>query len=260
MKLRPFWVRLADQPLGLQARWPYTFDYFETYKIIPTEAEKQTYRSFVQEHGLDPDQPLQATDADIARVRGYNAEDPEYFPVEYLESLALYENLTQLLLSRDVLQFHCSALELDGRAYLFTAPSGTGKSTHARLWRQVFGPRVIMINDDKPLVRRQPDGSWWVYGTPYGGKHNLQTNTKQTIHGIVLLERGAENKIEWVTPHDAYVTLMAQTYHTIRQPQALLHAMDLVGSLAKLPVYRLQCNISEQAVQVAYEALKGEEK
>ena len=99
-----------------------------------------------------------------------------------------------------------------------------------------------------------------MYGTPYGGKHNLQTNTKQTIHGIVLLERGAENKIERVTPHDAYVTLMAQTYHTIRQPQALLHAMDLVGSLAKLPVYRLQCNISEQDVQVAYEALKGEEK
>ena len=181
MQFRPFWARLADQPLWLQVRWPYTFDYFEAYKIIQTDAEKQAYGAFVQEYGLDPQQPLQATDADIARVRGYNAENPGFFTDEYLESLALYENLTQLLLSRDVLQFHCSALAMDGRAYLFTAPSGTGKSTHARLWRQVFGPRVTMINDDKPLVRRQTDGSWRVYGTPYGGKHNLQTNTSQPI-------------------------------------------------------------------------------
>ena len=79
-----------------------------------------------------------------------------------------------------------------------------------------------------------------------------------SLCGIVMLERGAENKIERVTPQDAFVTLMAQTYHSIQTPERILHAMDLVGSLANLPVFRLQCNISQQAVQVAYEALKGE--
>lgn len=213
----------------------------------------------MQEQGLDPEQPFQADDADLARVRSYiEEENPDGFPDAYIESLALYQNIAELLLARDVMQFHCSALEMDGRAYLFTAPSGAGKSTHVRLWRQVFGARVTVINDDKPLVRLQKDGSWRVYGTPYGGKHNLQTNTSQTLCGIVMLERGAENKIERVTPQDAYVTLMAQTYHSIQTPERILHAMDLVGSLANLPVFRLQCNISQQAVQVAYEALKGE--
>ena len=254
-----FWTKLADEPLWLKVRWPYTFDLFDHYLITPDEAEVQEYRALMQEQGLDPEQPFQADDADLARVRSYSEEEnPDGFPDAYIESLALYQNITELLLARDVMQFHCSALEMDGRAYLFTAPSGTGKSTHVRLWRQVFGARVTVINDDKPLVRLQKDGSWRVYGTPYGGKHNLQTNTSQTLCGIVMLERGAENKIERVTPQDAFVTLMAQTYHSIQTPERILHAMDLVGSLANLPVFRLQCNISQQAVQVAYEALKGE--
>lgn len=254
-----FWTKLADEPLWLKVRWPYTFDLFDHYLITPAEADVQEYRALMQEQGLDPEQPFQADDADLARVRSYiEEENPDGFPDAYIESLALYQNIAELLLARDVMQFHCSALEMDGRAYLFTAPSGTGKSTHVRLWRQVFGARVTVINDDKPLVRLQKDGSWRVYGTPYGGKHNLQTNTSQTLCGIVMLERGAENKIERVTPQDAYVTLMAQTYHSIQTPERILHAMDLVGSLANLPVFRLQCNISQQAVQVAYEALKGE--
>lgn len=254
-----FWTKLAEEPLWLKVRWPYTFDLFDHYLITPAEADVQEYRALMQEQGLDPEQPFQADDADLARVRSYiEEENPDGFSDAYIESLALYQNIAELLLARDVMQFHCSALEMDGRAYLFTAPSGTGKSTHVRLWRQVFGARVTVINDDKPLVRLQKDGSWRVYGTPYGGKHNLQTNTSQTLCGIVMLERGAENKIERVTPQDAYVTLMAQTYHSIQTPERILHAMDLVGSLANLPVFRLQCNISQQAVQVAYEALKGE--
>ena len=254
-----FWTKLADEPLWLKVRWPYTFDLFDHYLITPAEADVQEYRALMQEQGLDPEQPFQADDADLARVRSYSEEENlDGFPDAYIESLALYQNITELLLARDVMQFHCSALEMDGRAYLFTAPSGTGKSTHVRLWRQVFGAHVTVINDDKPLVRLQKDGSWRVYGTPYGGKHNLQTNTSQTLCGIVMLERGAENKIERVTPQDAFVTLMAQTYHSIQTPERILHAMDLVGSLANLPVFRLQCNISQQAVQVAYEALKGE--
>lgn len=260
MEMSRFWTKLADVPLWLQVRWPYTATLFEPYKVTPTEEEQQQYRALMQEAALDPDQPLQVTAAEIDYEKGPEDGMYEEAPEKYLESLAIYRKLTGLLLCRNVLLFHCSALEMDGRAYLFTAPSGTGKSTHARLWRQVFGDRVKMINDDKPLLRLQADGSWRVYGTPYGGKDNLQNNISQTIGGIVLLERGTENKIEPVNVRDAYPRLLAQTYHDKQQPQALLRTMDLVGSLAKLPVYRLQCNISEQAVHVAYEALKGETK
>ena len=67
-----------------------------------------------------------------------------------LESLALHRLLAERLPDYDVLLMHGSALSMDGIGYLFTAPSGTGKSTHAALWRQVFGERVQMLNDDSP--------------------------------------------------------------------------------------------------------------
>ena len=258
METRAFWTKLAGTPLWLEVRWPYTSDIFEPYKILPTEEEKRQYRALAAENGLSPERPLRVTDAEIAREQDHPKELPEGFPLDYLESLAVYRKIAELLLKRNTLLFHSSALEMDGRAYLFTALSGTGKSTHARLWRQVFGNRVTMINDDKPLVRQQADGSWRVYGTPYGGKDGLQTNTSQTVCGIVLLERGTENKIERVSARDAYPRLLAQTYHDKQQPQSLLRIMDLVGSLAGQPVYRLQCSISEEAVRVAYEALKEE--
>lgn len=251
-----FWTRLADLPLWLEVRWPYTARLFEDYRIEPTAEERQQYAVLVQRAGLDPARPVGVSEAELQKERE-NAEaagQPDF----YLESLALYRKLCGILLHEDVLLFHCSALELEGRAYLFTAPSGTGKSTHASLWRQVFGARVTMINDDKPLLRRQPDGSWRVYGTPYSGKENLQTNTSQTICGIVLLERAAENRIGPVTSNDAFPRLLAQTYHDAQAPAALLHTMDLVGSLAQLPVFRLGCTISEEAVHIACQALKGD--
>ena len=68
--------------------------------------------------------------------------------------------------------FHSSALALDGEGYLFTALSGTGKSTHTRNWRKLFGERVTMINDDKPIIRRI-DGRFFVCGTPWMGKSDI---------------------------------------------------------------------------------------
>lgn len=252
-----FWARLADAPLWLEVRSFYTKQLFEAYKIAPDAADRQQYAVLMQSAGWDAARPIAVSGEELQKERSLS-EQGELAPEDYLESLALYRKLCGLLLARDVLLFHSSALELDGRAYLFTAPSGTGKSTHARLWRQVFGNRVTMINDDKPLLRRQPDGSWRVYGTPYSGKEALHTNTSQTVCGIVLLEQAPENRIERVSTRDAFPRLLAQTHQDKQQPQALLRTMDLVGSLAQLPVYRLGCTISEEAVRIAYQALKGE--
>lgn len=249
MGLNRFWARLAGVPLWIEVRWPYTVQLFENYRIDPTAEDREQYCAL-----LGCEEPLRVSDAEIQREQG----ELIMFQEDYLESLAIYRKICEKLLPLDILLFHCSALEMDGRAYLFTAPSGTGKSTHAALWRKVFGERVRMINDDKPLLRREKDGSWRVFGTPYGGKDNLQANISQTVKGVVLLERGAENRITPVSARDAYPRLFAQTYKDTQAPEALLHTMDLVGSLAKLPVFRLECTISEQAVQVAYDMLKGE--
>lgn len=81
-----FWTKLADEPLWLKVRWPYTFDLFDHYLITPAEADVQEYRALMQEQGLDPEQPFQAEDADLARVRSYSEEEnPDGFPDAYIE-------------------------------------------------------------------------------------------------------------------------------------------------------------------------------
>lgn len=174
----------------------------------------------------------------------------------YLETLAVYRKICEYLIKKDILLFHCSALALDGKAYLFTAPSGTGKSTHARLWRERFGDRVVTVNDDKPLLEFTQDGVI-VYGTPYGGKDHLQTNTSAPVAGIVILSQGKTNTIQRISSSEALPELIRQS-HRPDDPVSLLRYLELVEKLSHLPVFRLSCTISQEAVDVAYQALQGE--
>ena len=189
-------------------------------------------------------------------------EDGGMWSAGYLESLAIYRKICERLLDEDIILFHCSAMELDGKAYLFTAPSGTGKSTHTRLWREVFGDRVTMINDDKPLLhisKGKTDGAVQsamvrVYGTPYAGKDGLQTNTSAPVAAIVILHQATENTIERLSERVAYPTLLNQTYRR-NDPAGMMKTLELVGVLAKLPLYSLGCTISEEAVMMAYQRI-----
>ena len=97
------------------------------------------------------------------------------YPDSYLETLAVYRKIADKMLSYETMLFHGSAIAVDGQAYLFTAKSGTGKSTHTRLWREVFGDRAVMVNDDKPLLK-VTDSGVTVFGTPWNGKHRLGKN------------------------------------------------------------------------------------
>ncbi len=181
--------------------------------------------------------------------------DKRRIPDSYLEMLSVYRKICDLMIDKDVLLFHSSALELDGTAYLFTAPSGTGKSTHARLWREHFGDRVVMINDDKPLIKLEGDTAT-VYGTPYGGKEGIQNNRKAKVGAIFVLYQAKENSVRPISPSEAYPMLFNQTYRP-NDPAKILRTMELVEVLSRLPIYSLGCNISHDAVITAYNALKS---
>ena len=187
----------------------------------------------------------------------------------YLATLALLRALCEHLPDYDAMLFHASALAIDGRAYLFTAPSGTGKSTHAALWRHCFGDRVTMINDDKPLLHVASESAQTgkdgtsaqpqvlVYGTPWDGKHRLSTNTVAPVAGICLLERGEENDIERIAKEKAFPRLLQQTYRP-QSPVALMKTMELLDAVASnVPLYRLRCNMEPEAARVAYDMMSG---
>lgn len=228
-----FRMKIAQKTFEIKNRYPYIEKLCASYSTTAA-----------------PEYVIEVTPEEIARE---GTEDGSW-SMEYLESLAVYRRICELLLEENIVLFHCSAIELEGKAYLFTAPSGTGKSTHTRLWRKVFGGRVNMINDDKPLLHISPNREVTVYGTPYAGKEGLQTNTSAPVEAIVILHQAKENSIKELDGKEAYPMLLNQTYRK-KDPAGMIKTMELVGQLAELPVYSLGCTISEEAVRMAYQKI-----
>ena len=176
---------------------------------------------------------------------------PRNWSDTYLEELAVYRKIAEQMPFHDTLLIHGSALAVDGQAYLFTAPSGTGKSTHAKIWRQQFGERAVVINDDKPLLHIDEDRAV-IYGTPYDGKHRLSTNTSAPLKAVCFLKRGMKNSILPLTGQEAYPRLLAQTYRP-EKGEMLAKTLLLLNRLTKLvSFYELSCNMDPEAALVAY--------
>jgi hypothetical protein len=137
---------------------------------------------------------------------------------------------------------------------LFTAKSGTGKSTHTRLWREVFGPRAVMVNDDKPFLLVTQQGIS-ACGSPWNGKHRLGANMEVPLKGICILERGAENHITTMDPQDALYMLLQQSNRP-GGAKRLGKYLELVDRIAaSVPIYRLRCNMEPEAAMVSYRAM-----
>lgn len=191
------------------------------------------------------------TQEDIAAEYGFL---PDSTP-ETAEYTAIYRKLCTKMLDYNGFLFHSSTVVLDGEAYAFTALSGTGKSTHTRLWLRQFGDRAYIINDDKPIVRFT-DGVYNVYGTPWSGKDNLNRNAKAPLKAVCFLHRGEENSITPKVPSDALVPLLNQVYRPHEEEYTLKFLDELDRFLKSVKFYDLYCNMSLQAAQVAYDGMK----
>ena len=233
--------------------------YRNTYRFaeIPFEAVYQSeYITRQCTEYLTDEEPqfsITLTKEDVEKEHSFL--EKQKYPYGYLESLALYRKFCEKVASQKIILFHSSAIEVDGKAYLFTAPSGTGKSTHTRLWREMLGEKAIMVNADKPLLKIE-NGKVAVFGTPYAGKEHLSTNKSAPVAGICFLSQAKENKIERIPMKNALPKLLSQTYRPYDNA-TLKDILSLVVSLsAAVPVWHLACNISEEAAKLSYETMK----
>ncbi len=231
--------KIADVVFDLQTIYGYTVKLCENYAY--TGNEPPAFFAVMTKEDIDAEKKLA----------------PE-FPEPYLESLAVFRKLCDYcLINADGIIFHSSAVMVDGKAYLFTAPSGTGKSTHARLWREMLGERAVMINDDKPIIR-YIDGKFYVYGTPWNGKHRLDTNMRAEIKAICRISQAKENSIRKVSGAEMLMTVMNQTIRPsdITAMDKLLSLIDKM--LKSVDLYFLGCNISREAAELSYTTMSGE--
>ena len=184
-------------------------------------------------------------EADREGLRRRKFTDP------FLERTVIQEKIAEELLKRDILLLHGSTVAVDGQAYVFTAPCGAGKSTHTRLWREQFGSRAVMVNDDKVFLQLRPEGIW-AYGSPWTGKHGIGTNISVPLKGICFLHRGTENRIQKAQPQKWLQELRHQCF----LPEQRYFA--LVDRLAQtIPLWEMSCTKDPQAACVAYEAMSG---
>lgn len=181
---------------------------------------------------------------------------PFDFSDKYLETLAVYRKIVEVIPKHNAFLFHGSAVAVDGEAYLFTAKSGTGKSTHVSFYREKFGDRAVMVNDDKPLILIEGDKAY-VCGTPWCGKHNLGNNIICPLKAICVLERGEKNIINKTSFHNVFEIILGQAYRP-KKSENLISFMGLISKLEKfVSFYRLSCNLDSNSAIVSYSGMNN---
>lgn len=241
-------IELAGKTIRIDTLYPYIEEYCKDYILKDINEEPDHTISITQE------------DIDYEREKSEkadkNAGNPiRYFPDDYLETLAVYRRIAEWIPYHDTVLMHGSVVAVDGNGYLFMAGSGTGKSTHTKLWMEYFGDRAVMVNDDKPLVRVCGDRVI-AYGTPWDGKHRRSSNISVELAGICGLHRGMDNHIVRTDRKEIYPMLIKQVYRP-KDPGSMMATFSLIDNILKyVPVYTLHCNMDISAARVAYEGMK----
>lgn len=227
-------------------------DFYVEYKPEYDRLTSRSQKYIAADQNVTPDILLTVTKEEILEHMSKYAVDEDL--AEYvLMGAKFYKEI----LGKDAFFLHSSAVSVDGKGYAFTGPCGAGKSTHSSLWRKYFGSRAIAVNDDKPVIRIIDD-TVFVCGTPFSGKHDINTNTMVPLAGIYVMNQAKENSIVRLKAMEATPVILEQTLRC-NEPDKMIALLNIIdATLMRIPVYRLSCDISFEAVELAYNTLSGE--
>ena len=215
-------------------------------------------RTLCRDYLVPPETPadycLSVTPAEIAAER--SAPDTAGYSDGYLETLALYRKLCSVLSADRIFMMHGAVVAVGDAAYMFTAPSGTGKTTHIRLWLEQI-PGSYVVNGDKPLLLVPEEGDVLVCGTPWCGKEGLNTNTVVPLRAVVLLRRGTTNEIAEVSAGEHFVPLLAQIHRPAEQEAAIRVQSLLPEFMNRVRVCQMFCTPEPQAALTARRFLQS---
>lgn len=210
----------------------------------------------------DGDHFIETTQADIDHEKDLILESEDSVdqglvnnPDFYLESIAVLRKMADYVCEHDRVLLHGSTIAINGKGYIFTALSGTGKSTHTALLRKLHGENAVMVNDDKPFVHVAED-KVYVCGSPWMGKHFLGNNMIVPLEGIFFLRRSEENVLSKLSPEEALILLMTQC-HRPTQPDKLICTLDILDKiLTRVPLYDFGCNMDISAAELSSSVMK----
>lgn len=241
--MEPFIFTIAQAAFSVAPRFGSTREYFRKY--LCEEPAEVTLT--VTPEDMQREQQLLDEEADHEGIKRRKFTEP------FLERSVIQRKVAGVLASRGILLLHGSTIAVDGAAYLFTADCGVGKSTHTRLWRELLGNRAVMVNDDRAFLSPTPEGVL-AYGSPWSGKHGLDTNIAVPLRGICILRRGKENWILPLSPADALPHLEKQVYLPEEAQRETLLAL-LHQFMETVPLWQMDCTKEPSAAEMAFHAM-----
>ena len=153
--------------------------------------------------------------------------------------------------------FHGVAFLWRDKAYIFTGPSGTGKSTQYKRWREVFRDETSILNGDKPILEWCADDSFVVHPSPWRGKECYGSNRTAPLGGIIYLEQANRNQIKLITPDEAVIPIYNQFFFASDSKGAVRNACALVNALVThVPLWKLENLADTEAVLIASRAIE----
>ena len=216
------------------------------YRISPT-----IYEDFRSEAKADASITINDEDIDFEHAIEYKLKKIQIKPQNVLRKIA------DLLLDFNILLMHGAVVAVNDKAYLFTAPSGTGKTTHILKWIEHL-PNAFVVNGDKPFIKFNSvdDKLPLACGSPWAGKENMFTNAMVPLEAIIIMERAEDNHIVQITFADAFPSLFQQTYRP-EDKEKMRYTLKLLQQLhSTVKFYRFKCNnYKDDCFEVAYDAL-----
>lgn len=240
-----FNLDMCNMVFSVSCIYPSTKDYCEAFivdkpgehEIIVTQEDLDIERENCLEEGVGIDPSLR------------NCSD------DRLEIVALLRKIADYITHYGRALVHGSAICVDDKAYIFTAVSGTGKSTHTKLLRKLLGDRCIMINDDKPFLMFDQD-QVFVCGTPWMGKHRIGNKIIKPLAGIFFLHRSEDNTLTTLEPSKALSLMLSQIHRPVDM-ECMLHTLGMLDNLlANVPLYDFGCNMDISAAELSSSVMK----
>lgn len=228
-----FKIRMAELNIRVENKYPYVREMCREYL---SKLDSSDFSVGVTEKEIDAE------------------EDGSGFDRGYLESLAIYRKIAEKIIEYNGFLMHGAVIEAGGSGIAFLAKSGVGKTTHVRLWQQLLGDKMTVVNGDKPLIRII-DGKVYAYGTPWAGKENIQKNMAVELKKICFINRSEKNECFLIQKTNVFEKLIVQIYRP-RDINLLLKTMGLVGSLIeKTDFFVVRCNTEPLAAKISSEVL-----
>ena len=230
----------------------------KTYKIANLNVAMNIYYDKLGKQALkyltnDVDKPDIVIDNPKESYQIIHDKMYPYLSVEDIEYMQIGRQFYERVIDFDGYMMHSSAIDYEGNAYMFSAPSGTGKSTQTSNWVNYFGKdKIVYINDDKPLVR-YIDNSFYCCGTPFSGKNDLSSNRMVKIKGIIFIKRGEINSCRKIDNKEAIKNIFNNSIQPINKDKMEKYLWLLDLFIKTVDAYELTCNMDPVSAKICYD-------